>query len=500
MHRSRNQASFAGPSATEIGRSTPASLQNSWNPLHVKPSSPRSNAPGRPVPQAATPVTFPAGTPAQPDTLSPPQQRTTTSGPSSMLSSRRSFSSPSPFPPPSTTPRSPLIIPGQSATSLASPPVFSKGSSSLARNCSVPASLSHKTQPANLPTRYASVSHSRPSLSSPSPPTPIVPSIPLRHATQHSPTQPPAPGFGIPVSSFPNTPHSAPTTYSRTSLDRQQPSRKLFTEYNSSVASFATASDPNLPVRSASPTPVGSSELSQFALPLKQLLSKPASPSNFHSGSESEGASQVHFSFHQRSASTSDSVQYATELRDSDVSTIEFSTNRSFPPRSVVKSTAQKEASKDGYHYRRTTSVGASKERRDETQGQANNTDSWSKREREATGSARDRGKDKIVESRPPRNVLKRRTSTLKFPDTHSPTLSNAAPRLSRSFSASSLLKRSGLLSARSSTACTAPLSGILPSLEPLPSGVSGSQEAANLGDLHDCGMSFSYLTPLYSY
>lgn len=461
------------PSTADIEAAALASLQGSRNFSQQKASLPRPKAARKPVPpMGPTTVAFPAGDTSHHDTSISfsSQHRPALPGPSTTTSSyKRTMSSPSPSPPPPAqgqVSQSPFVSSaGQPAAGPAASASFSpKLSSSLARNSSVPASLTHNApSSSNLPARASSVSHNRPSLSSPSPPTPIVPSIPLRHATQHSPVKP----------TYTNL--VSHTTYPRGSLDRHPPSKKPHTEHSPSFPPFTTASasDPNLPSRTSTPV-IPTEQPNYYTLPLKQLLAKPAVPSQLLNGSESAsdggggGPSSNSYQFsaaHRRSASTIDSsvVQFAAPRRNSDISVIELAAIRALQPRTPFKSKSASSVIRDrkhndgSYHYRR---AGAGvvkdddgKERRVRVQT-AEGSGWWPDWRPEEEMERKRKEKDKTSDPSRPRNVLKRRPSNSTRPsgsDSHdlqqpqSTSGSGIGSRLSRSLSASSLLKRAGL-------------------------------------------------------
>lgn len=487
----------SAPSAADIESAALASLHNSRKSSLPRSSLSRQKGSRKPVPIIThNHVAFPADDTPQQDEKRPvpEQRRLTTSSPSAVPSSQRIMPSPSLPPPLHLTPRSPLISAGQPAVGPDSSQASAqKSSSSLARNSSVPASLSHSNRSSNVPTRSASVVQSRPSLSSPSPPTPIVPSIPLRHATQHSPAQ---------SSTLTTTPLTSHISYSvpATSSDRHIPSRKHPAEHSPTAASFATASDPNLPSRSATSTPVIPSEPAQYNLPLKQLLSKPANPSNFHSGSESEGGSLTPFSRHHRSTSATESIQFAISRRDSALSAIERAAILSLQSRPLTspRTGGHERRNHDRYHYRRTTDAAIKEydvQQKEHTNRVQETFDTgwwpdWKPRDEPKRKSKKDKGKDKTANAQP-RNVLRRRPSnSSKPPDSRNPTPSGG-PRLSRSLSTSSLFKRAGFLAARTPTVRTiSPLPNKSPSPQPLAFNASPSPSPVIFSDATDRGMS----------
>ncbi|KAJ3561327.1 hypothetical protein NP233_g10261 [Leucocoprinus birnbaumii] len=426
-------------------------------------SLPRPKTTRKPVPSlASTPVAFPAENPSHIDnSISFSSQRQPGLSPTSPH--KRTMSFPSPSLPHTQRLNALTDFTGQPATSTAASASTSPTiPSSLSRNSSVPASLSHNTpSTSNLPARPSTATHNRPSLSSPSPPTPIVPSIPLRHATQHSPVKP--------ASSAPHTPPYAHTTYPRGSLDRHPPSVKPHPEHSPNFPSFATsnASDPNI----SSLTSTSPEQVNYYTLPLKQLLAKPAIPSQFHSGSESASdgggsSSQLRFSTaHRRSTSDFSLSQYAAPRRNSDISVVELAAIRALQPRNtpfVVPKSKSSSVIRDAksYHYRRTGEsvsrdddvAGGKKERKVKVQvieGSGWWPD-WKQDEERDESDKKEKGKD--------RNLLRRRPSNSTKP---SPELSQASSgsRLSRSLSASSLLKRAGLFtSLNPSIRSTSPL------------------------------------------
>jgi hypothetical protein len=217
------------------------------------------------------------------------------------------------------------------------------------------------------------------------------------------------------------------------------------------MTTFANASDPNLSSQSATATPV--IEPNHCALPLKQLLAKPANPSSpFQSGSESELGSHPYYGNHARSASTTDSVQFATARPNSEISAFELAAIRALPIRSLValNTGAGDRTKKCDYHYRRMADPGikeseaAKKDREVRLQGEEGI--GWWPDKKGGDESERKSGKDKLkdkdIEPRP-RNVLRRRPNNSVIPESRNS--QSDRPRLSRSLSASSLFKRANL-------------------------------------------------------
>ncbi|KXN84695.1 hypothetical protein AN958_12214 [Leucoagaricus sp. SymC.cos] len=495
----------ARPPIADIELAALVSLQNVRTSSLPNSQLSRPKAARKPVPSVvANPVTFPADDTSHPDssTTFTSQRRQTTSGPSATSTYKRTMSSPSPSPPPPRlVPRSPLVSAGQPAAGPGLTSAFANLSSSLSRNSSVPASLSHNTPLSNHPARASSVSQTRPSLSSPSPPTPIVPSIPLRHATQHSPSHSlhTTPILSVPLT--PKTPSSAPTTLPRGSLDRSTPTKKPLPEHSPILTSFATASDPNLASRPTSFTPVMPFEQQQqqspqtqsyYMLPWKQLLAKPANPSAFHVGSGSggegnqiEGGPHLNFAHasHRRSASTIDSVvQFATPRLNSDISIIELAATHTLHSRSPV---AAKPGVGERYHYKRTTDC-QSKEAKSEVKAKIQAGDGggwwpdWKQEEDRVPKPLKDKSKDKASEQSRPRNVLKRRPSNSTRPSATDTRASSPSTgfRLSRSLSTSSLLKRAGLFTTLNPNIRS--ISPLPPSKSPIPKSSSDASGAAS--------------------
>lgn len=461
------------PSATGVESLDPAVAQNWKNtPLSGRSPSLKQNNSRKPVP-AITPndMSFSADTPFRPDEKF-------------AISSHRKSTPPS-FSAPQTSQRAvhshlqvsypiPMSTLTSSAMDQTSAHLSPKSSLSLSRDSSNPLSIFHATRSHDTPTRSTPNFQARPSLSSPSPPTPIVPSIPLRHATLHSPA-----GSLTAVTSLP-TPHAS-HSIAASPLDRHFPSVKLPVDHSPTAISFTTASDPNLSSRSCTTTP----DPNQYSFPLKKLLSKPASSSTFQIGSDVEGIGSS--LYHQRSTSAIESVRFSSN--DFDASSIERTAIRS-------RGGSQDRSGQDYYHYQRTidyTNNDCNKKgRKHSSQVSSDQPGWWSGfRQGEKESKSKGGGKDKVPH--PPRNVLRRRPSnSLKSTEPRSPTPSGTSS-LTRSLSASSFLKRAGFSRDRSPSVLS-PSSSALnsPSLQPSqPTSSNGlrAQLSANPTHTNEIGM-----------
>ncbi|KAF9444085.1 hypothetical protein P691DRAFT_362927 [Macrolepiota fuliginosa MF-IS2] len=450
MSTSRN-ISAQRPTAADIESAALTSLHNSR-----QASLPRSSLSRSKVSRKQTPAAVPS---VAPQRTNPQRRRPATSDATSTSSPayKQALSFPSSSP-----------LPGPSASPSTAGPV----SSSLSRNTSLPASLFHNTPPSNnIPTRSssASVSQTRPSLSFPSPPTPIVPSIPLRHATQHSAA--PTSNFA-PAIAAPSTPSSPYSILTRPPIDPNSSSKRLYAEHSPGAESFATASDPNLASHSAASTPA---ESNQCSLPLKQLLAKPANPSQIQSGDGPEVPSLT--ILHKRSVSATESTQYATSRRNSDIAAIELAAIRALRPR-PSKPNVRDKKDNDGYHYRRATDNGSKQSLAEKGERKIKTHDvdesgwwpDWKSNGEKERNSRKEKPKAKLSD---PSKTSEPRDPPLR------------GPRLSRSFSTSSLFKRAGLFQARNSTIRSmSPASRQSLSSQPLPSDISGSPSPVIFSDV----------------